>query len=230
MSDSDPGKEQAARAGAALVQPGMIVGLGSGTTASALIRALGDRVRTEGLKLVGVPTSLESEVLARSLNIEVRQIDDVDSIDLVLDGADQVDPRFQMIKGRGGALLREKIVACAARRRVILVTPEKRVERLGGPVPIPVEVSVVGLRSIERCLRALGAETSLRLRRDGSVFPTDGDNRIIDCLFAPVDDPSELDTRLQRVAGVFETGLFLGLCDTLIVGHPDHAESFDRPA
>jgi len=140
-----------------------------------------------------------------------------------LDGADEVVPQFRMIKGRGGALLREKIVACVAARRVTIITNDKRVDRLGN-IPIPVEVSRVGLKHTERRLQRLGAETSIRPLPSGAPFLTDGGNPIIDCRFAEIADPEELDSRLQAVVGVFETGLFLGLCDVLVVGTEDGVE------
>jgi ribose 5-phosphate isomerase A len=228
-SDTSDGKLRAAQAAAALVQSGMTVGLGSGTTATLVIRSLGARVRDEGLAIVGVPTSEETACLAREVRIPLRDVDDIATLDLDIDGADEVDPEFRMIKGRGGALLREKIVACAARRRVIVVTPEKRVERLGAYAPVPVEVCPVGTRHIEARLRQFGASTSLRLRPDGQPYQTDGGNKIIDCRFPHIDDPYDLDTALQRVVGVYETGLFLGLCDVLIVGHPDRVEQVTGP-
>ena len=228
MMDTTPGKEQAARAAATLVETGMLVGLGTVSTAGALIRVLGERVRDEGLKLIGVPTSVASAVLAHKLLIPLRDIDDVATIDIALDGADEVDPEFRMIKGRGGALLREKIVACAARKRVILITPEKRVARLGGAV-LPVEVSAVGTAHIENRLRQFGARTALRRKADGSPYVTDGGNKIIDCQFAEIADPEALDAALQGIVGVYETGLFLGLCDLLVVGHPDRAEMAPCP-
>ncbi len=228
MSDVDPIKASAARAAAALVQPGMVVGLGTGTTASQMVLYLGDRVRYEGLSFIGVPTSLETAELAGQAGITLRDLDDFDTLDLNIDGADEVDPSFRMIKGRGGALLREKLVARAARRRITMIGPEKRVEHLGVCIPIPVEVSPFGLKHVERDLQRLGATTSVRRRATSSVYRTDGGHCIIDCLFATPQEPEILDTRLQGIVGVFETGLFLGLCDLLIVGHADQAEMIER--
>jgi len=216
--DIDPAKVRAAHAAANLVESGMVVGLGTGSTATLMLRRLGERVELEGLKLVGVPTSVSTAELARDLGIALRELDDVAGLDLNLDGADEIDPQFRMIKGRGGALLREKIVACVAARRVTIITEEKRVERLGSNAPIPVEVSHVGLRHTERRLQKLGAETHIRRLSTGEPYFTDGGNAIIDCRFAGVIDPVELDIRLQSVVGVFETGLFIGLCDTLVIG------------
>jgi ribose 5-phosphate isomerase A len=228
MSASDSAKLRAAEQGAELVVDGMIVGLGSGTTASLMVRRLGERVATEGLKFVGVSTSVETARQAETLGITLRDLDEVDKLDLNLDGADEIDHQFRMIKGRGGALLREKIVVSAAARRVTLITGDKRVDRLGVRMPIPIEVSPFGLRHIERQVRTLGASTKLRLDSAAAPFVTDGGHRILDCYFDSIDDPAELDQRLRRIAGVFETGLFLGLCDLLIVGQPDGVEVLSR--
>jgi ribose 5-phosphate isomerase A len=227
MTEIDPAKARAAEAAAAVVESGMAVGLGSGTTASLAIRTLGERVRREGLRIIGVPTSEATAALAREVQIPLKDLDEVDVLDLDIDGADEVDPALRMIKGRGAALLREKIVAAASRRRVIAVSPGKRVERLGR-VPVPLEVCSFGLRHTETALRALGASTALRLRADGSPLVTDGGNRIIDCRFGAIDDPAALDARLKSVVGVFETGLFVGLCDLLILGHADRVETIER--
>ena len=196
----------------------MIVGLGSGSTAALMVRHLASRVEQEGLRIVGVPTSKATAELARGLNIPVRDLDEVSGLDLNLDGADEIDPQFRMIKGRGGALLREKIVACASTRRVTMVTAEKLVERLGRSAPIPLEVSTFGVKHTERLTQRLGASTSIRCHADGSLVLTDGGNAILDCHFQGDIDPSILDGQLQGIAGVLESGLFIGLCDTLIVG------------
>jgi ribose 5-phosphate isomerase A len=222
VSNTGSAKDRAAFAGAGLVESGMVVGLGSGSTAALMVRHLAARVQQEGLKVVGVPTSAATAELARSLKIPVRALDEVALLDLNLDGADEIDPQFRMIKGRGGALLREKIVACASARRVTMVTPEKLVERLGASAPIPVEVSTFGVKHTERLIQRLGAVTSIRCHADGSLIRTDGGNAILDCHFRDEIDPDERDRQLQALAGVLETGLFIGLCDTLIVGRdPD---------
>lgn len=221
------GKREAARAAAALVGDGMNVGLGSGTTAALVVRALGERVANEGLRFIGVPTSVETAVLAKSLKITLRELDDVEALDLSIDGADEIDPGFRMLKGRGGALLREKIVASSALRRVTVLTPEKRVAHLGVSAPVPVEVSPVGVRHLARRLRDLGADPVIRQRADGSPYMTDGGNMIIDLRFSELLDPDAVDARLQQVVGVFETGLFIGLCDLLIVGYDDRIEHLE---
>jgi ribose 5-phosphate isomerase A len=202
----------------------MIVGLGTGSTAALMLRRLGERREHDGLKIVGVPTSVATAELARHLSIPLRDLDDVSSLDINLDGADEVDPQFRMIKGRGGALLREKLVACVAARRVTIITDDKRVDRLGASAAIPVEVSRVGLKHTERRLQRLGAQTRIRPLPSGTPYLTDGGNAIVDCRFVDIADPEELDARLQSVVGVFETGLFLGLCDLLVIGTKDGVE------
>lgn len=227
-TNTESPKVRAALAGADLVETGMIVGLGSGSTAVLMVRRIGERVEQEGLKIAAVATSTATAELARSLKIPVRELDDVDVLDINLDGADEIDPHFQMIKGRGGALLREKIVATASRHRVTMITADKRVQKLGLTMPIPVEVSPIGSRHTERRLQKLGATTTIRRLADGSPYLTDGGNEIVDCRFATVDDPAALDRRLQCLAGVLETGLFLDLCDTLIVGTAAGVERFEN--
>jgi ribose 5-phosphate isomerase A len=229
-AETESPKERAAVAAAALVASGMTVGLGSGSTAELMVRRIGKRVEQDGLKIVAVATSDATASLARSLRIEVHELDDVETLDINLDGADEIDPHFQMIKGRGGALLREKIVATASKHRVTMITADKRVERLGIIMPIPVEVSRIGVKHTERRLQQLGASTTIRRHADGSPYLTDGGNQIVDCKFVAVDDPNALDNQLQCVAGVLETGLFLDLCDTLIVGTNAGVERFANDA
>jgi ribose 5-phosphate isomerase A len=230
MPDSDPGKVYAAKAAAALVETGMAVGIGTGSTAALVVRALGERVAVEGLQFFGIPTSVATAELASSLKIRLRELDDVDRVDLSIDGADEIDPEFRMIKGRGGALLREKIVASFAGLRVTVITPEKRVARLGKSAAVPVEVSPVGIRHLTHRLSALGADAMIRLKPDGTPYVTDGGNMIVDCRFTGIDDPDRLDAALKQTVGVFETGLFIGLCDFLIVGHPDRVETIEASA
>jgi ribose 5-phosphate isomerase A len=220
----DSAKDRAARAGAELVRDGMIVGLGSGTTAALMIHHLAGRIATEQLSITGIPTSAATAHLARGLKIPLRELDEVERLDISLDGADEIDANFDMVKGRGGALLREKIVACASAHRVTLLTAEKRVERLGCTMAVPVEVSTFGLLHTERRIWSLGASTTIRCSPDGSLILTDGGNAVIDCHFDHIDDPARLDQRLQCLSGVLETGLFIGLCDTVIVGTDNGVE------
>lgn len=219
MHDSvDAGKAQAAQVAASLVENGMRVGLGTGSTAALVVESLIGRWRGEGLRFVGVPTSRATAEQARAGGLELVELDAVDELDLAIDGADEVDGAFRMIKGRGGALLREKIVASSARRRAIVVTENKLVSRLGQDHPVPVEVSAFGLEHTAKALRALGASTAVRRGPDGSPYLTDEGHRIIDCRFEEIDDPAALNVRLNALVGVFETGLFIGLCDVLVVG------------
>ncbi len=214
----NPAKVRAARAAADLVESGMVVGLGTGSTATLMVQRLGERRENDGLKFIGVPTSVATADLAHGLRIPLLELDEISTLDMNIDGADEIDPQFRMIKGRGGALLREKIVACVAARRVTIITSDKRVDRLGVNAPIPIEVSRVGLKHTERRLQRLGATTKIRPLPSGSPYLTDGGNAIIDCHFAEIGEPEELDSRLQSVVGVFETGLFLGLCDLVVIG------------
>jgi ribose 5-phosphate isomerase A len=226
-NNSDTVKDRAARAGADLVRDGMIVGLGSGSTAALMVQHLADRVAAERLSITCVATSAATAELARRRGLPLRELDDVERLDISLDGADEIDPRFRMIKGRGGALLREKVVAFASSHRVTLITADKRVDRLGPGMPIPVEVSTFGLAHTERRIRELGGTTAIRRKPDGSLALTDGGNAIIDCHFPSLDDPAALDVRLQCLPGVLDTGLFLGLCDVLIVGTATGVETVE---
>ena len=195
-----------------------------------MVRRIGERYREENLKITAVATSIATAELARSLGVDVVELDDVNTLDINLDGADEIDPQFQMIKGRGGALLREKIVATASSRRVTMITTEKRVQNLGATMPIPVEVSPIGARHTERKIQELGAAARpFASVGDGSPYRTDGGNYIVDCRFASVTDPKALDLQLQILAGVLETGLFLDLCDTLIVGTVAGVDQIDNP-
>ena len=228
-TDSDSPKFRVSRAGAALVEGGMVVGLGSGSTASLMVRCLAQRIADEALEIIAVATSEATAQLAGKLGIRLRDLDEVAALDINLDGADEIDPRFHMIKGLGGALLREKLVASASSHRVTMVTAEKRVDRLGETAPVPVEVSSVGVKHTEQRLRELGATTTRRRRPDGLPYFTDGGNEIIDCRFALIDDPGALDRQLQSVVGVLETGLFIDLCDTLIVASEAGLEKLQAP-
>lgn len=198
-----------------LVKDGMVVGLGSGRAAGEFVRALGTRVAA-GLRVRGVPTSHATAHLATQLGIPLTALDEADGVDLTVDGADEVDPSLDLIKGRGGALVREKIVAAAAQRVVILVGPEKLVTALGSRGLLPVEVVPFGLASCQRRLRELGYASEVR-RRDGEVFLTDNGNAILDCRVSALPDPAGLERALLAVPGVVGTGLFLDLADTLFI-------------
>ena len=209
----DKAKQAAAQQALAYVEDGMIVGLGTGSTANYAILGLADRVR-QGLKIRAVATSCESEELARSAGISL--IDEFDSVDLTIDGADEVDPFGDLIKGGGGALTREKIVAAASKREIIVVDASKCVETLGS-FPLPVEVLPFGSRFVYRLLSDMGAKPSLRLDAN-SPFVTDNGNYILDCSFDRIEDAETLVLEINAIPGVVENGLFVGLTDLIIVG------------
>jgi len=212
-------KEVAARRAAAEVQGGMVVGLGTGSTAATLVAALGERVRA-GLRFTGVPTSLATARQARELGISLATLEERPSLDLDIDGADEVDPRGDLVKGLGGALLREKIVACAAGRLLIMVDEGKLVSRLGEKAPVPVEVVRFGWMRTAEALRALGAEPVVR-GGAGSPFVTDGGNLILDCRFPGATDLAALAGPVKAVVGVVEHGLFTGMRPTVLIGRAD---------
>jgi ribose 5-phosphate isomerase A len=209
-------KEAAARRALEEVRDGMALGLGSGSTAAVFVRLLGERVRA-GLRVVGVPTSQATAALAAGVGIPLAAADDVPELDLDVDGADEVDPEGRLLKGLGGALLREKIVAAAARRLVIVVDEGKLVSRLGERAPLPVEVVRFGWRRTEAALRALGVEPVLRMAQ-GRPFVTDGGNLILDCRVAPEMDLPALASRCKALVGVVEHGLFPDARPTIYVG------------
>jgi ribose 5-phosphate isomerase A len=217
-------KQVAGRAAADRIAAGTVVGLGTGSTAVWAVRRLGERVRGDGLAVVAVATSRATEDLARAETIPLATLDDVAGIDVTIDGADQVDPAFCLIKGGGGALLREKVVARRTRQLVIIVDPSKLVDRLGGPFPLPVEVVPFARRPVVEQIARLGGEPVLRTR-DGQPFVTDNGNWIVDVRFAAgIARPAELERALKGITGVVESGLFIDLVHTLIVGRDGGAE------
>jgi ribose 5-phosphate isomerase A len=204
------------------IQPGHVVGLGSGRAAERFVRALGARV-AEGLAVRGVATSEATASLARSLKIPLVTLDEVARVDVAVDGADEVDPRGELIKGYGGALLREKVVATSAARALILVGAEKCVPVLGTRGRLPLEVLPFAWGSVRRRLEALGLAAAPR-RHEGRVQTSDNGNWLVDCEVGPLSDPAGLDRALHAIPGVLETGLFLGLCAAIAVERPDGVE------
>ena len=199
----------------------MIVGLGTGSTAEPAVRVLGERVR-EGLRVIGIPTSERTAALAKSLGIPLSDIDECPLIDMTIDGADVVDERnLNLIKGRGGALLREKIVASATRRLVIAIHESKLVSNLTVSEAIPVEVVPFGWQTTARRLSDLGARPVLRLDSSGKPFISDGGHYILDCPFEPSMPPELLARELDHLVGVVEHGLFIGLTTEVHVAGPD---------
>jgi ribose 5-phosphate isomerase A len=206
-----------------LVRDGDVVGLGSGRAATAFIQALGERVR-QGLRVRGVPTSEQSAQLARQLGIPLVTLDDVEQIDIDVDGADEVDPQNNLIKGLGGALVRENIVASAARRFVVLVGREKIVPALGSRGVLPVEVVPFGMAACRRRLEKLGWPARQRAA-NGAPFVSDNGNFILDCQIGPLADPRALEAKVLEIPGVVDTGLFLGMSPTVLIQNGDQVET-----
>jgi ribose 5-phosphate isomerase A len=200
----------------AFVAAGDVIGLGSGRASSDFIRLLGERVR-QGFAVRGVPTSQESEALARSVGIPLLSLEEGFPLAVTVDGADEVDPHLNLIKGYGRALVREKVVAASSRKLVILVGPGKTVGRLGERGKLPVEVLPFALPLCRRRLAELGCKPVL-YERDGRPFLTDNGNHILDCAVGPLADPAALEAGLRAVPGVAGTGLFLGMADVVLVG------------
>lgn len=226
MSEINQEKRLAAQRSLEYVRDGMCLGLGSGSTAAIMLELLGRRI-CDGLRVVGVPTSETSRQLAERAGIPVVTFDEVFSLDLTIDGADEVDPQLNLIKGGGGALQREKIVASLSRRVVIIVDSRKQVEELGA-FPLPVEVVQFAWRPLAQRLGELGATPVLRCGRDGGAFVTDEGNFILDCAFGQIDDPAALAARLDAMPGVVDHGLFVGLARTLVVGRGDGTVVIER--
>lgn len=217
MADQDP-KAVAGRYAANLVEDGMVVGLGTGSTAKFAIERLGERVK-EGLKITAIPTSEASAKLATELNIPLVGFDNVQHLDITIDGADEIDGNFDMLKGGGGALLREKVVASLTKRQICIVDPNKVVEKLGKFL-LPVEVVPFGWPVVARRIEALGGKPHMR-KRDGKDYVTDNGNNILDCEFYPIEDAPKLERELMMIPGVVEVGLFIQMANTLILGHAD---------
>lgn len=222
MSDLEQLKRQAALAAVEYVKDGQLVGLGTGSTAKHVVLELGERIKA-GLKIKGVPTSRETAALATQVGIPLLLEDDAWQLDLAIDGADQVDPRLNLIKGGGGALLKEKIVAAAARRLIIVVDHTKRVPVLGHPIPLPIEVIRFGWGSTARQIERLCGKTVLR-ERNGQPFGTEAGNFILDVYIDHIEHPQQLETQLNLIPGVVETGLFVGRASLVILGTPDGVE------
>lgn len=231
MSNKQPGSEaerlRAAEAALAEVRPGMKLGLGTGRTAEAFVRVLGDRVRS-GLDIVGVPTSERTARLAEAEKIPLTTLDLEPVLDLTIDGADEIGPGLVLVKGGGGALLREKIVA-AASRRMLVVADESKVVTVLGAFPLPIEVVPFGLVStktaIEEGAASLGLSGLVSLRLDGDrAFITDGGHHILDASFGRIPDPAALSAVLSTIPGVVEHGLFLGLASAAVIGRNDGVE------
>jgi ribose 5-phosphate isomerase A len=222
MADLELFKRQAAEHALAYVQSGMTLGLGTGSTATHMLHVLAAALRDGRLRdIVGVPTSDAIGALAQQLGVPTATLDQRPQLDLALDGADEIDPALNLIKGLGGALLREKIVESSADRLIILADETKLVAQLGTRAPLPVEVVAFGLPLAMRRLAALGSMPMLRRSAGGSVFRTDEGHVILDCRFPSIADAAALDSAINAIPGVVEHGLFVGMAALALVGGPD---------
>jgi ribose 5-phosphate isomerase A len=221
-------KQQAAERAVGFIESGMVVGLGSGSTAIWAVRGIGQRLANGQLHNIrGIPTSVVTETEARQLGIPLVTLEECPVIDVTIDGADEVDPHFNLIKGGGGALLREKIVAQASKREIIIVDESKLVEKLGRKWAVPVEVIPFGWHSQYDYLVSLGAQVNVR-RSGDRVFKTDQGNLILDCQFGSIDDPAKLGAQIKTRAGIVEHGLFLDLATDVIVANPQGIRLLNR--
>lgn len=222
---ADEHKKMAAMRAVEMVEPGMRIGLGTGSTAAHFVALLGARVKA-GLSVICVPTSEETRKFGESRGITMSTLEEVPELDITFDGADEIDEELRMIKGGGGALLREKIVAMASDRVVIMVDESKLVETIGA-FKLPVEVVQFGLTATRDMIETLASdcgcegEVEVRMTAEGSPFITDNGNYILDCAFGRIDDPEDLDDALKFIPGVVESGLFLDICDVAIVSGED---------
>ncbi|KEO55166.1 ribose-5-phosphate isomerase RpiA [Thioclava pacifica] len=226
LSPIDKAKFAAARCAVDLIEDGMRVGLGTGSTAAWMVRCLGERVREENLKLIGVPTSTRTADLARQVGIEVVTLDEAKWLDITIDGADEFDPDLNLIKGGGGAHLMEKIVATASDQMVVITDASKEVNHLGA-FPLPVEVVPFGwqvtralIEELLDSMDVLGRQTSLRLNGE-QPFITDEGNYIVDLHLNRIGNPRQLALVLNQIPGVVENGLFIDICDKVIIGGTD---------
>jgi len=221
VSWREEAKKGAALEAAKLVQDGSIVGLGSGSTVVYAIQEIGRKIREEGLKVFGIPTSYQASMLAVESGIPLTTLNEHPKPDLAIDGADQIDPKLNLIKGMGGALTQEKVVGSAARRLVIVADETKMAEKLGIDQPVPVETLPFALTPVMLRIQEIGGKPVLREGK-GKVGPvvTDNGNLILDVDFGPIMEPKELSLKLKSIPGVIETGLFIELVDTVYVGTP----------
>ena len=230
MTARDALKRAAAARAVEYIESGMRVGLGTGSTAWHVVDLLGERLRTGALRdITAVSTSRATDEQARSLSIPSASLDDVTALDLAIDGADEVDPALDLIKGLGGALLWEKIVARAAARFIVVADESKEVVRLGTRAPLPVEVVPFGWRTHDTSFEAVGARPVLRTASSGQPFVSDGGHYIVDLHFdAGIDDAGAVEMSLRARAGIVETGLFLGMASTVIIATADDVRVRER--
>ncbi len=218
MADVEAMKQSAAEGSLKFVRDGMVLGLGTGSTARHVLEGLARLIRG-GMDLRGVPTSLATAEAAKILGIPLTSLEEHPQLDLSIDGADEVAPNLDLIKGHGGALFREKIVEAASKKFVVVVDETKLVRRLGSNTPVPVEIHPFGWKSTMAAIEAIGAHGKLRLR-NRAAYRTDNGNHIVDAAFGPIRSPKRLASELERIPGVVAHGLFLGMADVVLVGGP----------
>ncbi len=221
-------KRQAGERASEYVEDGMRVGLGTGSTVHYTLLALGRRVREEGLDIVGVPTSVRTERTSLEVGIPLGDLDQMGRLDVTIDGADEVDPHLNLVKGLGGALVREKIVAAHSKELVIVVDESKLVDVLGTRSPLPVEVLRMGHRRLHSVLADLGCAPALRLGADDEPFVSDNGNYIYDCRFSQIRRPHELETTINGMVGVVENGLFLDMTTSVVVASASGISVMER--
>lgn len=209
-------KKQAGEKAAEYVKDGMVVGLGTGSTVEWTIKKLSEQVKG-GMEIIGIPTSIRSEKLAKELGIPLSTLLEHPGIDLTIDGADEVDPNLNLIKGMGGALTREKIVADNSKKEIIVVDESKMVEVLGTKSPLPVEVIPFAWNCVKRSIAGLGAKPVLRVLENDKIYYTDNQNYVLDCRFEKIANPNEIEEKINNIPGVIENGLFLNLTDMVII-------------
>jgi ribose 5-phosphate isomerase A len=231
--NADAQKRAAAARAVEFVRPGMRLGLGTGSTAKHFVELIGERVRA-GLNIIAVPTSEATHADAKRFGIPLTTLDETPELDLTVDGADEIGPDLSLVKGGGGALLREKIVAAASARMIVIADQSKWVAALG-LFPLPIEVTPFGysatLRAVEKAIAAIQRSGPLTLRKskDGHAFVTDGGHWIIDAALGRIDDPKAMAHALSGIPGVMEHGLFIGLAQMVIIGGPDGVRTVERP-
>lgn len=217
-------KRNAGWRAAEYVEDGMVVGLGTGSTAKYAVEKIGERVEKEGVEIKAIPTSENTRKLAKKYNIPLVSLDDVDKINLTIDGADEVGPSNDLIKGGGGALLREKMVAYNTEEYIVIVDPSKMVDRLGYDFGLPIEVVPLWTKTTGKAIEKLDCIAHLR-EENSSLYKTDNGNYILDCDFGEIKNPKELSERLNSIPGVIENGLFVDIVDRIIIGKE---EGFDE--
>jgi ribose 5-phosphate isomerase A len=229
LKKQDELKQKAAHRAVEFVDSGMVVGLGTGSTTEFAVRRIAERLKSGDLKnIVAIPTSIRTQKLAGELNIPLCGLDDQPDIDVTIDGADEVDPDLNLIKGGGGALLREKVVAQASRRNIIIVDQSKLSPRLGTHWALPIEVIPFAVKTEENFIKSLGASVTLRTEADGQPYKTDQNNFILDANLGEMADPNGIAARLNGRAGIVEHGLFLGLANDVIVAAEDKIRHLKR--